>query len=278
VNDEGRLSGGATPRVSFLIAGAQKAGTSALFEYLRRVPALELPDVKEAHFFDDEQNVDWSDPDYRPYHALFADDRRSWGEATPIYTYWPNSIERIHRYNPDMRIILLLRDPVERAWSHWKMEFAKRKETEPFAWCIRAGRDRLSSGDPQAPGHHRVYSYVERGFYGRQLARWLGLFPRRQLLLLHSDDLDRAPDTVVARICDFLGVTPPSEPLIPKRVREAAAIAYPSILTDADRTLLRSLYAPDLDDFARLGGPEAAAWIAQWKSRNIKVMSDPVVA
>jgi hypothetical protein len=268
VNDE------APARVRFLIVGAQKAGTSALFEYLRCVPALELPDIKEAHFFDDEQGVDWSQPDYRPYHALFADDRRLWGEATPIYTYWPNSIERIHRYNPAMRIILLLRDPVERAWSQWKMEFAKRKETEPFAWCIREGRDRVASGDPQAPGYHRVFSYVERGFYGRQLARWLDSFPREQLLLLHSEDLRSQPNMVVARICDFLGVAPPAKALVSRRVREAAAIAYPSRLTEADTSLLRSVYAQDLQEFSRLAGLEPAGWAAGWTSRSNKAAAD----
>jgi hypothetical protein len=261
-------------QVRFLIAGAQKAGTSALFEYLRCVPALELPDVKEAHFFDDELKVDWSRPDYRPYHALFADERRLWGEATPIYVYWPNCIERIRRYNPAMRLILLLRDPVERAWSHWKMEYAKRKETEPFAWCIRQGRDRVATGDPQAPGHHRVYSYVERGFYGRQLARLLAAFPREQLLLLHSDDLRRQPDAVVGRICGFLGVPGPAGPLVPRRVREAAEIAYPSSLADEDVALLRGLYAADMKRLSQLGGPELSAWLEGWGFCNGEATSE----
>jgi len=240
-------------RVSFLVAGAQKAGTSALFEYLREVPDLQLPDIKEAHVFDDER-IDWAAPDLTPYHALFADDGRLRGEATPIYLYWPNSLERARAYNPEMRIIVLLRDPVERAWSHWKMEYAKRKETEPFAWCIREGRARVAAGDPAAPGHHRVFSYVERGFYGAQLERLYGLFPRDQISLLRSGDLSREPDTVVSQICSFLAVPALTAPLTRRRVREAAAIPYPSDLTEEDRAYLTAIYADDTARFAALTG------------------------
>lgn len=241
----------AAPRVRFLVAGVQKGGTSALFEYLRDIPALQLPAVKEAHFFDDERGVDWSAPDYAPYHALFADDGRMQGEATPIYLYWPHSLERIRAYNPAMRLILLFRDPVERAWSHWRMEYAKRKETEPFAWCIREGRARVAAHG-EVPGAHRVFSYVERGFYGAQLERALDLFPRDQLLLLRSADLKARPDATLAVICRFLELAPPPAAVAPRTVRPAAAIDYPSTLRAEDVDYLRALYADDSALFCRL--------------------------
>src|SRR5215203_1796439 len=157
----------AQPLVSFLIAGVQKAGTTALFEYMRDNPAIGLPAAKELHFFDNETDIDWSRPDYGAYHRFFPSEPACRGEATPIYIYWPNSLERIKDYNPEMKLVLLFRDPVSRAWSHWKMEYARGAETEPFSWCIRQGRGRVA-GDRDTPGFHRVYSYVERGFYGRQ--------------------------------------------------------------------------------------------------------------
>ena len=148
-------------KVGFLIGGVQKGGTTALFRYLQDIPSLSLASVKEAHFFDDETTVDWTAPDYAPYHALFDPfDGRPRGEATPIYLYWPNCLERIARYNPAMKLVFLFRDPVERAWSQWKMEYARGWESEPFAWCIRQGRARVDSAE--APGFHRIYSYVER--------------------------------------------------------------------------------------------------------------------
>jgi hypothetical protein len=240
-------------RVGFLIAGVQKAGTTALHDYLSELPALELPAVKEAHFFDDEERVDWQAPDYSPYHGLFADRSRLWGEATPIYLYWPNALERIRDYNPAMKLILLFRDPVERAWSHWKMEYARGKETEPFGWCIRDGRARMAAASPY-PGFHRVYSYVERGFYGRQLARALELFPRRQLLLLGSDALRRDPDSAIEQICEFLGTPPPAAPIAPKNSRPAANIPYPAILTERDVTFLQRQFADEMAYFRLLSG------------------------
>src|SRR5688572_4249341 len=112
------------PRVTFLIAGVQKGGTTALFDYLGDYPDIVLADAKELHFFDDEAQ-DWSAPDYGAYNARFSDPAgRPCGEATPIYTYWPNSLERIAAYNPAMKLVVMLRDPVERAWSHWRMEYA----------------------------------------------------------------------------------------------------------------------------------------------------------
>lgn len=240
-------------RVSFLVAGVQKGGTSALFEYLRDVPALQLPHVKEAHFFDDEDGVDWSRPDYAPYHRLFEDDGRMWGEATPIYCYWPNALERIRAYNRAMKLILLFRDPVERAWSHWKMEYSKGKETEPFDWCIREGRARMAEGTPY-PGYHRVFSYVERGFYGRQLARLTALFPSNQILLLRSDALSDAPDATLATICDFLGVDRPAAPIKPRRVRIARDMRYPSELRAEDVAYLRDLYRSEMAKFSHLSG------------------------
>jgi len=240
-------------KVEFLIAGVQKGGTSALFDYLREVPGLQMPDVKEAHYFDDER-VDWNAPDRTRYHELFVDDGRMWGEATPIYLYWPNSLERIRAYHPGMRIILLFRDPVSRAFSHWQMEYAKGKETEPFDWCIRDGRARVATGDPAAPGHHRVYSYVERGFYGTQVAHLLDLFPREQVLFLRSSDLRRDPDAMIARICRFLDVTPPAAALTRREVRAAPRIAYPSTLTISDRLLLARDYVAENARFTGLSG------------------------
>ncbi len=155
----------------------QKGGTTALFDYLKDHPDLAMAPEKEVHFFDDEASVDWARPDYAAYHARFDPDRPGLrGEATPIYIYWPGSIERIARYNPRAKLILLFRDPVERAWSHWRMERSRGAEALPFDVCIRQGRSRVD--DPSAPGHHRVHSYVERGFYGAQLTRLYRFFPQ----------------------------------------------------------------------------------------------------
>jgi hypothetical protein len=229
-------------RVAFLIAGVQKGGTTALFDYLAEEPGLALSAVKETHFFDDEAR-DWAAPDYGAYHAQFGPfDGRPRGEATPIYTYWPGSLERIAAYNPAMKLIVVLRDPVERAWSHWRMEYARGAETRPFAWCIREGRQRLFDADPW--GFDREFSYVERGYYGEQMERLFGLFPRDQVLVLRSDDLRRDPGPALAAVRALLGLPPGAAPA-PRDAHVGREMDYGGELTAEDSEWLRRIYARD---------------------------------
>lgn len=240
-----------SPHVSFLIAGVQKGGTTALYDYLADYSDVALSRPKEVHFFDDETR-DWRAPDYAAYHAHFpAPDGRPCGEATPIYLYWPNSLERICAYNPAMRLILTLRDPVERAWSHWRMEYARGAEREPFAWCIRQGRQRLFDARPW--GHHREFSYVERGFYAEQLARLFALFPREQVVVLRAEDLRADPAATLGTVRRFLGL--PEAPAPAHRdVHVGRDFDYGSELTAADVAWLRGVYARDQARLKTLAG------------------------
>jgi hypothetical protein len=238
-------------QVDFIIIGVQKGGTTALFDHLADDPAMALSKVKEVHFFDDE-TVDWARPDYGAYHAQFDPTATGIrGEATPIYVYWPNSLERIAAYNPAMRLILMLRDPVERAWSHWRMEYARGVETHPFAWCIRQGRRRLFDAEPW--GHHREFSYVERGFYGEQVERLYSLFPQDQVLILKSDDLRQEPNRVLGEVNRFLGAPPPPATSA-REVHVGREMDYGSDLGADDVVFLRDLYARDMARLKALTG------------------------
>ncbi|GJD92741.1 hypothetical protein BHAOGJBA_6298 [Methylobacterium hispanicum] len=242
-----------TPPVGFLIGGVQKGGTTALFEYLRRHAELQMADCKEVHFFDRDADIDWENPDYNIYHASFEEGNgRLRGEATPIYIYWPDSITRIYNYNPDMKMIFLFRDPVERAYSHWAMETRRRYDDRPFSWAIREGRTRVD--DPIIRGHHRVYSYVERGFYANQLERVYNVFPERQVLNISSSDLSNFSDQVLRRVCDFLEIShfPENQKALRANVGSETTLLAP--LSDADRLYLRSLYAADQLRFTELTG------------------------
>ncbi|OXE36294.1 MAG: sulfotransferase [Phenylobacterium zucineum] len=233
-------------RIDFIIIGAQKAGTTALFDHLSDDPALSLSKVKEVHFFDNE-TLDWGSPDYNLYHSQF-----DWtgapirGEATPIYFYWPGALERIAVYRRDIKLILLLRDPVERAWSHWRMEHTRGAETLPFGQAIRRGRQRLFQAEPW--GHHRVFSYVERGFYAEQLERLFGIFGPEQLLILQSDDLSQDPDTVLTKINAFIGAPPPPK-TTPRQVHVGQDMGQ---MDENDRAFLTAIYARDQDRLATL--------------------------
>ena len=236
------------PRVTFLIAGVQKGGTTALFDYLGDYGDIALSGAKELHFFDDESR-DWAAPDYAAYEARFPDPAgRPCGEATPIYSYWPGALARIAAYNPAIKLILMLRDPVARAWSHWRMETARGAETRSFGWCIRQGRQRLFDTDPW--GHHRAFSYVERGFYGEQLARVFGLFSRGQVLILGSQALRSDPAATLGEVRRFLGLAPKPAPA----PREVHMGTTGGSLSEADAAFLRQVYAKDAERLADLTG------------------------
>ena len=240
------------PRVDFIVIGAQKAGTTALFDYLGEVRSIGLSDVKEVHFFDDESQ-DWAAPDYAAYHAHFdlSDGSRVWGEATPIYTYWPPALARARAYTPDLRLIVLFRDPVGRAWSHWRMETARGAETESFEVCVGPGRVRVD--DPAAPRCHRVHSYVERGFYADQVERMLSLFPRSQCLFLRSADLRAQPEAMLGAGCDFLGA-PRMRSVEARLSHVGPRLAGAERPSEAATRLLMDVYAEDQAAWAALTG------------------------
>ena len=192
-------------KVGFLIAGVQKGGTTSLDAWLRQHPAIGMARQKEVHFFDDEAAFAAGPPPDDAYHAAFdrAPGVTIHGEATPIYTYWADAPRRIWAYNPHMRFIVLLRNPVERAWSHWRMARRLREETLDFATAIRCETERCRVA---LPLQHRMYSYLDRGFYSEQIRRLRRFFPESQLLFLKSETLFRQPRATLARVCAFLSV------------------------------------------------------------------------
>lgn len=253
-----RAASDTSRHVNFLIAGVQKAGTSSLYQLLKRHPAVGLSSVKEIHFFDDE-SIDWSKPVYDRYHSYFPKRRRAiaWGEATPIYSYWPNALERVKAYRPDMKLILLFRDPISRAYSAWSHQRRKGRETLSFAEAIRDGRNRISDLPDYANRH---FSYIERGFYGEQLGRCLQLFPQRHVLALDCSQLSTDPSGLLERVASFLGIPTPPDPaqVIQANARPRGQQDAPP--SPADIELLADLYGADLNRFAQLIDYQITSW------------------
>jgi hypothetical protein len=199
----------------FLIAGVPKAGTTALHAALLRHPQLFLPAVKEPKFFlsdgpppaaggpGDVQTYQqhlWRQADYE---ALFdpAPAGALRGEATPFYLYDLDSHDRIRKLVPDARLILLLRDPVDRAHSNWTHLWNAGLEPEAdFLTACWAEEQR------KAAGWADFWHYTSLGMYGRQVEHLLAVFPREQVLLLRYRELKDAPDATLDRVCTFLGV------------------------------------------------------------------------
>jgi hypothetical protein len=198
----------------------QKCGTSALASYLSAHPALVLPVRKEAHVFDapdfdDRMDVAAVDARFGGHFELCTDGRLH-GDATPIYVLHPCFIERIHRYNPRMRWILLLRHPLERVVSNYHMERGRGCEKLPLWLALwrEKGRLRGHMGDFSLKSPLRLHSYCLRSDYARQLDNLYMHFPREQVLVLRNEDLASHPEAVFKQVCEFLGVGLP--PVLPE--------------------------------------------------------------
>ena len=245
---------GSVRRVEFAVVGVQKAGTTALFHFLAQHPKVVAPKAKELHFFDDDSRC-WQRPDYRDYLRCFPHRGGGLlGEATPSYIFWPQALERLRAYNSDMKVIALFRDPVDRAHAHWRMSRAQGIEDLDFSSAIRDGRRRFG-GPSQNDRRRRHMSYVERGFYGAQLERLLGIFPRAQVLLMRQEDLAGQHAATLARVFAFLGLD--AVPVAPSRVF-AGEPAAP--VCEADVRYLAETYDADTRHFAALSGLDVSGW------------------
>jgi len=186
-------------KVSVLGIGVQKAGTTTLYSHLVRHKSFAKPFRKELHYFDDE-TIDWTSPDYSVLENQFVGEGIRF-EVTPIYIYWPNCLERIKQYNPNIKLIALFRNPIDRMLSHWKMNCSQNWEKLSFSEAIRSN-DRFDTED-----RIRTFSYMQRCFYGYQCERLLKIFSRDQLLFLSSNDMFNNRQHVLEQLSDFLEVT-----------------------------------------------------------------------
>jgi hypothetical protein len=151
-------------KVNFLIVGTQKGGTTALATFLAQHPNIYMPLIKEIHFFDNDTNFKNKQIDYNLYHNYFSPNINQTviGEATPIYMYWKPATKRIFEYNPNIKLIFLLRNPTERAYSQYIMETKRSNDFLHFKLAVLAEPIR---GLVSRPKQNRTYSYINRGFY-----------------------------------------------------------------------------------------------------------------
>jgi hypothetical protein len=188
----------------FLIIGTQRGGTTSLYNYLAAHPRVAPATRKEVHYFTlfCDRGVDWYASNFPRSRGIR---KRMTGEATPYYLFHPEVPGRVRDVCPDAKLIALLRNPVARAFSHYRHERRLGEETLSFEEAIAAEDGRLS-GDPFIDGSHQHYSYLARGRYAEQLRNWWKTFPREQMLVLKSEDLFADPETSYGRTLDFLGL------------------------------------------------------------------------
>lgn len=193
----------------FLIIGSQKCGTTSLFSYLKKHPLILTSQKKELHFFNDnyEKGVDW----YKAQFPNKLNDQILIGEATPGYLYCPYTPERVAKLLPNAKLIVLLRNPVDRAWSHYK--HYKRKSMDKqlnFEQAINYEIEEVKNKKSKKlksskyKGSYYRSSYVKRGIYVNQLKHWMIFFPKKQFIILKSEDFFADPDKVLSEVLAFL--------------------------------------------------------------------------
>lgn len=191
---------------NFFVIGGAKCGTTTLYHLLRQVDDVYLPKSKEPRFFG---NIDAYRRGLRFYldeHFDGAAPFPARGEATPNYLHGRGVVaERIRdSLGDDLRFVVLLRDPVRRAWSHYLHMRRLGKEDLPFDAALEAEPERLAA-DPES-----WFGYFSDGLYAAQLQEWFAVFPPERFLILLTDTLTRDPRGAVDAVCDFLGVARPA--------------------------------------------------------------------
>jgi hypothetical protein len=245
----GRYTSGGRLMPSFLIVGGQRCGTTSLHRALIAHPVVAGPILhKGVNYFD--LNYHRGPAWYRGHFPLLSTARRRAGdwsvgsgepqamESSGYYLYHPLALPRIARDLPGVRLLIMIRDPVERAYSAWKHAVARGYETEPFERALELEEERLAGEEERLrtePGYesysHRHHAYVARGRYAEQLRRVFELFDRDQVLVIESEEFFARPEEVYDEVLAFLGLPswlPPSferhnardgEPM-PERVRK----------------------------------------------------------
>ena len=222
-----------------MIIGAMKSGTSSLHYYLTQHPAVIAPLRKEVHYFDLQYGKG-----ERWYRANFGKAGQAGLnlDSSPYYLFHPLAPQRAHELLPEAKLIVLLRDPVRRAYSHYWHERDKKRERLSFEDAVaaepeRVGDDeqRLARGEIEQSHAHQHCTYLARGRYAEQLERWLRFYPRERLLVLQFEDLGRAPMVTLHRTLEYLGLPalgrvkleprnarkyPPIKPATAERLRE----------------------------------------------------------
>lgn len=218
-NDQLGAGGPPAPRIDFIGVGAQRSGTSWLFNCLTQHPAISGPVAgagKEVNFFNHHYTRG-----YHWYHSLFDFGALTVGEFSVLYAPEPSVPERIRRYRADVLLLACVRDPVERAYSHHLHEI-RRGRVPPELYEFDAAAD----GNP---------TYVDQGRYFTHLSRFYDLFPRDQIRVVVLDDVRDDPGAVMSDTYRFLGVDAGFRPSLATKVVNAARPSRSAFLERALR-------------------------------------------
>lgn len=209
----------------FMIIGTQRGGTTSLYNYLSEHHSIAPASMKEVHFFDNnfEKGLPWYRAQFPPaFQKHFSENirRRGFvtGEASPYYLFHPHVPKRAAAIVPHTKLIVLLRNPVERAYSQYFHEVELGHEHLSFEEALAQEEARTHEEEARILAHeqyysynHQHYTYLARGLYIDQLQRWMALFPREQFLIIKSEDFYTHPDAVLSKTLAFLNISQQSK-------------------------------------------------------------------
>ena len=187
-------------RLDFMCVGVQKGATSTLHDILVQHPNLGLPNFKETHFFSDDKKYE-KGLQYYFKNNFKKSDATFMGEIDPEYCYFPKTAIRIHKAFPNCKIIFILRNPVDRAYSQYLMTKRIGRETLGFIEAVYSENQRLNNYFSQLH-----YSYISRGFYTKQITRYYNLFGKENVGVFLFEDIIKNPSKIVKEISQFIGL------------------------------------------------------------------------
>ena len=241
-------------RLDFVLAGAQKSGTTALHYFLSRHPNVTMGDQQEIHFFDNDV-LFVSEVDYEELHKHYPPIAPSTiaGDCTPSYIYHQRAAERIWKYNPKIKLLIVLRNPVDRAFAHWNMQRFRGREPLDFFDAVREEKTRIA-GAPLVEA--RRFAYVDRGFYGQQLERFFKFFPPEQMKIVKFEEFKNNQRETLAFIFSFLG----RKPMRSVRSRDRNIVPYQRAMNWEERIFLYNLFAEDIAKVEQMLGWDCSDW------------------
>ena len=248
---------------SFIIIGAQRCGTTSLYDYLSNHPQIIPSPVKELFYFDDyyTRPINW-------YKSFFPTEKQKeklerdllarviTGEASPSYFFHPYAARRIKETLPQVKLILVLRDPIERAYSHYN--HIKRLNRDPLSFeealqkeleRITPDIEKLAKDEFYKADQRRDYSYLTRGYYAKQLKEWYKYFPKEQLLVVQSEEFYRETPRVYNEIVEYLGLNSYTLPVFEAK----NALKYAKMAPET-KEKLKAYFAPKNEELYELLG------------------------
>ena len=215
-----RLTGFARTLPDFLIIGAQKCGTTSLYAHLVQHPGVSPAFAKEVRYFNDhfENGVNWYKAHFPTIQYVNMMTRRLGqplitGEGEPSYLPNPVVPQRVLDLIPEVKLIVMLRNPVSRAYSHYQHRFTRQRETRTFEDVVQADKEKLQDGFDGMPAGdgkglgHLHYSYLPRGIYVNQLRNWMAVFPNEQFLVIRAEDFFADTQAIFDNVLAFLGLS-----------------------------------------------------------------------